>query len=162
MRDYQIARLRAYYDQDILSVVNNFIWEKVTVRGLGLSQKAIKQAYKEMKGIKFRGNIIDYLCYICLLDVIRYVASAFQLGVPMKKVLNFLEVYLFVNYPSLNLICRLMIKDETYLEDAFKSFDIIKEDEIYVNVRKILINETNSLMHYKSSEPNKSGKLSRG
>ena len=66
MINYKIEKLAAYYCDEFYKIADVPIWEKATIRGSKLSQRVIQQAYKEMRNIKFRGDIIEYLCYICL------------------------------------------------------------------------------------------------
>jgi hypothetical protein len=144
-----LRRARAYYHEDIEKVLDFEIWEKPTVRGAKLSQRCIQNAYKDMKKLKFRGNIIDFLCYVCLLDTLQYVVRDTH---TKEEILKFLDMYHFVNQVNLRVSCKLVLKDETFIEDAFKYFKTVidekKEKELLLTVRDYFVNFVNLFMRY--------------
>lgn len=145
-------RRESYFAEDIDKISNYKIWEKLTVRKLELSSKAIQKAYKEMKEWKFEGDIIDYLCYVCLEECIINVVEAYRATNSIKKSLDFFETFLLVEKSQRVLIptCRLLLKNESYLATAFGMFSTITpKDELYIETRKVLIKKMNSLLEYK-------------
>ncbi len=144
--EFNITILASYYFDDFVKIANHPIWKKLTVRGVNLSGKTIKQAYKEMESIKFRGDIIDYLCYVSLNyalshSVIIEKLSALETKDTLKilrSVLNYQTVYLVLS-------CRLILKDETYLDDVFKQFKLDK-GEYYDGVKKFIYEKMNEFL----------------
>jgi len=145
-------KLKAYYLDDLEKFGGKKIWEKVTVRGIGLSQKCIHQAYKEMEKIEFRGNIIDYLGYICLSDVISHIEIPKMAGISTKNIMIFMEIYLGSERIIEDVICRLLLKDMTYLNDAFKEHKLInllgEDSGIFNAVKTFFEKRINFRMHY--------------
>ena len=156
MDSFWLRRARAYYHEDIEKILNFEIWEKPTVRGAKLSQRCIQNAYKDMKELKFRGNIIDFLCYVCLLDSVQYVI---QNGYDNTEedILKFLDMFHIVNQVNLRVSCKLILKDETFIEDAFNYFEKFwfmgevgekKEKELLLAVRNYYVHYVNLFMQY--------------
>lgn len=156
-----IKYLLAYYAKDMENIAKEPIWKRITVRGVNLSRKATQQAYKEMKVFKFKGNIIDYICYICLLDVKHYVLSAYLMRVPIKEIIHFLEIYLILNEPNLCLICRLALKDETYITDSFKDSGLA-DDQMINSFKEMIFRFVNSKMNAQPTLLYQIGKLKHG
>ncbi len=159
MNENKIKKLSHYYQEDIDKIAAHQIWEKVTVRGLNLSRKTIQRAYKEMKKENFRGDIIDYLCYICLREIIDSACVAYKAKANIRAILNFLLVYLILYRSQIISVCRLMLKDESYLDEAFEKHGINKKDKVYIGIKERLLDLTDQYLSRKSNQPNNIKKL---
>jgi len=138
MEEYRIRKLRAFFDEDIKKLSEIESWKKVTVRGVQISRKTIQRAYKEMKVDNFRGDITDYLCYVCLMEFTRLVGVVYSHKVQFKNASIFLWTYCVCNPEIINLICRLNLKDETYLTEALKKNSIEEKSKLFIEAKKIV------------------------
>ena len=130
-----------YYYNDFKKIADNPIWTKLTVKGLNISHKAIQRAYKEMKEEKFRGDIVDYLCYI----ILEYeLVGVFMDLMPLNRYLNMPDRgggnNLFLYLP-----CRLILKDETYIDDVFSKYEI-KNNELHTEIKRDFFEKINRLL----------------
>ncbi len=135
--------------EDKMKIAKYPIWEKLTVRKLGLSRKIIQRAYKEMKQMNFRSDIIDYLCYDSLSELVANVTMGIEIIGSFKKTFEYVEAYLDIYQHITVLVCRLLLKDKTYLEELFNQHGISKNDKIFKETQKILVKRINSLLKYK-------------
>jgi hypothetical protein len=145
-QELSIANKAKYYMDDFVKIAKHPIWKEVSIRGLGLSAKTIKRAYKEMEEIKFSGTIIDYLCFIALnyaLSQAHVVDSLIILKSTetMKIFRTFFErhqIYLILS-------CRLMLTDENYLDYAFNYSKAVKND-FFDEAKKYMFKKMNELL----------------
>lgn len=160
MMDYHVLSNVEYYKEDLEKIASRNIWEKISVRGIGLSRKAIQQAYKDKKQIDFKGDIIDYLGYVCLYKMLSMLVYMYKEIKNIKLSLKFFVVFLNQdNYVKIPL-CRLVLKDETYVDYFFKvSTTLPPDDKLIPAVKEVIIKEINSLMKVEPRKNNKSNKL---
>jgi hypothetical protein len=147
-KELEIAKTVYCYVTDIFKIAAYPIWEKITVRGIRLSRGTIQRAYIEMKKIEFRGDIIDYLCYCCL----NYAVSSSIISFKDLTAKENVEMFrLFVNQRKkyLTVICRLILKDETYFDDVLKQYKLDSGkyyEQYYDGVKKIIFKSINELL----------------
>jgi hypothetical protein len=124
MLDESIFEKDTYYEEDIKKIASKKIWERATVRGVGLSRRTIQQAYKDMKKYDFqKGNIIDFLGFVCLANVLMYFIRAFDITSSVKKALVVLEVFFNWNNHTRIVISRLLLKDDKYMDYTFSQME---------------------------------------
>jgi len=143
---FRIARAALNYSDDFEKIANHPIYEKLTVRGVKLSHKTIKRAYKEMESIKFRGDIFDYLCYTSLhYTLVPSITSVIVSDSNTKSALKMMR-YFFDHLPVPTVLaCRLILKDETYLDEVFHHFDVEK-GKFYDGVKKFVYQKMNEFL----------------
>lgn len=154
-------KITEYYEEDKLKIASYNIWEKLTVRKLELSRKTVQKAYKEMKRFNFKGDIIDFICFDSLLEFVVNVTLGYEILKSMKKTFEYLEAYLDIHKHITVPICRLLLKDESYLEEAFSYKQVTPDDKIFIESKKVLVKRINLLLKYKPQQPNKSANLNR-
>jgi len=64
LSEKEVLKRYSYYYDEIKKIGSFGIMERVKVDGLSLPKGKIRRAYKEIHDIKFKGTIIDYLCWI--------------------------------------------------------------------------------------------------
>jgi len=145
--EFSVAQSILHYRKEFVKIANNPIWKKLTVRGVGLSSATIKRAYKEMENMKFRGDIIDYLCYISLNYALSFSIIIEKVPAALKTKVTLEIMRSFLNYQTVYLVlsCRLILKDETYLDDVFKQFKVDK-GEFYEGVKKFIYIKINEFL----------------
>lgn len=155
----ELEKLRVYYQKDIDKIAKYNIWEKLTVRKLNLTRKTIQSVYKTKKEDGFRGDIIDYLCAVCLHELAVYAFLAYFNTKSIKKTLSFLEIYLEIHMDIDNLICRLILKDKIYLYEAFHLSKAIDGEEVFNKIKEMLYKRINDKLFFKPTEDNNFAKL---
>ena len=158
----ELEILRVYYQKDIDKIAEYDIWEKLIVRNLNLSRKGLQAAYKYKNDYNFRGNIIDYICFICMNEFSAYAFMAYFNTNSIKKTLTFLEIYLELHLDLDNLICRLILKDKTYLYESFNIFRNVHGEDIFDKIKEMLYKRTNKKLCFKPIKDNNSAKLTSG
>ena len=141
-----------YYLDDIEKIASYPIWKKLTVKGVGLSSKTIQRAYKEIKKYEFKGDIIDYLCYVSLLYSFSQFFINNKFSIPIEDNMFMLESFLNFQVPYKVLDCRLFLKDEVYFDNMFKQFGV-EDKKIYDMLKDFIIKETNNLMKVHPKNP---------
>lgn len=144
--EHGLANKAEYYLDDFLKIADNPIWKELSVRGVKLSGKTIKRAYKEMEEMKFSGDIIDYLCFVALSYALSQSFIMEKLTIighetNVKVFSAFLEkqkIYLILS-------CRLMLTDEKYLDYVFMQCNVPKGD-FYNGAKKYLFEKMNELL----------------
>lgn len=158
----EYEKLRFYYQKDIDKIAEYHIWEKLTVRKLNLTRKTIQSVYKTKKENGFKGDIIDYLCSVCLYEFCTWAFIAYMYTKSIRKTVTFLEVYIKVHSDVEKLLCRLILKDRTYLDDGLQFVTAMFNKTVSDKIKEMLYKRVNEMMTYKPTETNDSKKLTPG
>jgi len=151
-----------YYAEDIQKIASKKIWEKVTVRGLHLSRKTIQQAYKDIENLDFHGDIIDYLCFVCLSRLLASYGFAFQTTNSIKSALDTLKIFYEWKDYSQKACCRLVLKDESYIHYTFiKLYESEPDPRLVDEAKKFFQKKINKLMKIQLGNTKESAKLNR-
>lgn len=156
----KLEELRVYYQKDIDKIGSYFIWEKLTVRKLNLTRKTIQSVYKRKKEENFRGDIIDYLCYVCLSELSVYAFMAYFFTKSIKKTVLFLEIYLEIRQDIDKLTSRLLLKDKLYYYESFHLVRKVHGEAVFDKIREMIYKRINDKMVFKPTDVNNNNKLS--
>lgn len=120
MKEKTTLQKYAYYE-DVLKKIGGFpLSEKLTIEKLDLSRGVIQAAYKEMYGLKFKGTIIDYLCWVSTEYLIENAPETMK--TPEKQI-----AYIVLNYENnkeiFNNLLRLFKENYKYLFDLIGTED---------------------------------------
>jgi hypothetical protein len=155
----EIGRLTYFFDTEMEKLGKYPIWKKITVRGAKFSSKTIQRGYKEIKDLSFRGDLIDFICFISLSHLLSIISvNEWLWKVSIKDNLDKLDDFLNNRKERLRLICRLILKDENYLDYTFK-FWKVNNKEMYDGMKKVIFDNINKLLKVEPGEINKYNKL---
>jgi hypothetical protein len=133
---------------DLRKISHHHVWEKLTVRQLNLSRGTIQQAYKDMADGSFDGDVIDYICHSAMCDFMADAYIAYDTFKSIKKTIQYLDMHLDIHNEILVPMCRLFLKNEKYLAEAFNVVTINQDHELFIESRKLLIKKANVLLKY--------------
>ena len=99
-----------------------------TIQDLGLSKGAIQSGYKEISEMNFKGNLIDYLCYISTLHVVittkKFLPEDVNFGRACQYVVK--DMYRHSTFDVNNLL-RLVVRNPKYLYNLFGDVSVTND-----------------------------------